>query len=119
MHLVTHQWLLKRLSTIISLVSADVMLSRGVGPRTRKAHAGLLTNCKQATCLALVAMLIVSWMSLRQLARLTSPQRNGSAGEVIRGSGWHSVLDEAERNIGSHLPRWRGADVLPVSLEPG
>ena len=95
------------------------MLSRGGGPRNRKPHAGLQTSGKQATCLALVAMLIVTWTSLRQLVHLISPRQNVSAGEVIRASGWHSVLDETERNIGSHLPRWRGADALPGGSTPG
>ena len=94
------------------------MLSRGGGPRNRK-HAGLQTNGKQATCLVLVAMFIVTCISLRQLAHLISPQQTVSAREVIGGSGWHSVLDETERNFGSHLPRWLNADALPLAPGPG
>ena len=95
------------------------MLSRGGGPRNRKPHAGVQTNGKQATCLAMVATLIVSCISLRQLAHLISPQQTVSAREVVGGSGWQSVLGETERNIESHLPRWRGADALLVGAKPG
>ncbi len=91
------------------------MLSRSGGPRSRKPPTGLQATGRPAACLAVAATLLVTWISLSQLAHLISPLEKVSAGEVIRASGWHSVIDETERNLESHLPRWRGVDTQPLS----
>ena len=103
--------------TLSSSVHAEFMLSRSGGPRSRKPYTGLQTTGRPAACLAVVATLLVTWLSLSQLAQLISPLEKVSPGEVIRASGWHSVIDGTERNIESHLPRWRGTDVQLHSTE--
>ena len=94
------------------------MLSRSGGPRGRKPQSGLQATGRPVACLAVAATLLVTWISLSQLSHLISPDEKVSAGEVIRASDWHSVIDGTERNIESHLPRWRGVDTQLLSTRP-